>query len=72
VKELQALGLSVIPTGVVLSSRKTSLSLPENEEEIEHEAKELASASGEEIISEVSVNNAPVSIPEDENVKGEE
>lgn len=51
VKELQALGLKITPTGVITAAKKVStLSDDLEEEEVEKEAQELAVASGEEII----------------------
>ena len=53
VKELQALGLNVIPTGIVTYAKKTSgiQTIDENQEQVEKQAGELAKASGEEIAS---------------------
>ncbi|OGG21578.1 DNA-directed RNA polymerase subunit beta [Candidatus Gottesmanbacteria bacterium RIFCSPHIGHO2_12_FULL_43_26] len=54
VKELQALGLNVIPTGIVTYAKKTTgiQTIDENQEQVEKQAGELAKASGEEIASE--------------------
>ena len=41
VKELQALGLNVIPTGVVRQSRRLFPDLPKEEKAVEKKAKEL-------------------------------
>ena len=51
VKELQALGLNVIPTGTVTYAKKTTgiHVADENQEQVEKQAEELAKASGEEI-----------------------
>ncbi|MBI3380013.1 DNA-directed RNA polymerase subunit beta [Candidatus Gottesmanbacteria bacterium] len=72
VKELQALGLNVIPTGAVTASKKfTAVSDDETKEvEVVKEAKDLAKASGQDLIpdSKVSISNVPT--PEDENIKG--
>lgn len=51
VKELQALGLQVIPTGVV-SAKPPVISDTVKEEIVEKEAKELAEVSGEETVEE--------------------
>jgi DNA-directed RNA polymerase subunit beta len=62
VKELQALGLKITPTGVVTAqpSVQSSASTPpvQNEEIIEEKAKELAEASGEETV-EVELSEEP-------------
>ncbi len=54
VKELQALGLNIIPTGVVSSQRKTMEEAVEGSEKenITKEAQELAKASGEEMVNQ--------------------
>ncbi|KKS76366.1 MAG: hypothetical protein UV46_C0003G0001, partial [Candidatus Gottesmanbacteria bacterium GW2011_GWC2_42_8] len=54
VKELQALGLNVIPTGTVTYAKKTTgiQGGDENQEQVEKQAEELAKASGVEIASE--------------------
>lgn len=71
VKELQALGLNVLPIGTVLVGKKAaSLDEDSHEEQVEKEAQDLAKASGEEIIDETKVSSAVSPIAEDENVKG--
>jgi DNA-directed RNA polymerase subunit beta len=57
VKELQSLGLNVIPTGVVTASQKASTSTSDTiEEAVEEQAQELALASGEEqVVEEKSI-----------------
>ncbi len=55
VKELQALGLKVVPTGVVSTMKQLPVSAEEDEEKIEKEAQELALASGEKIVEDKSV-----------------
>ncbi|MCL5797882.1 MAG: DNA-directed RNA polymerase subunit beta [Patescibacteria group bacterium] len=76
VKELQALGLNVLPTGAVLATRKpVGDIISENEEEkVEKEAQALAVAAGEETVDEtaaVTSTTAVKTVPEDENVKKE-
>lgn len=69
VKELQALGLNVVPTGVVTSS---SLPLPQTsdaaaqEEAVQKEAAEIAKASGEEIVADASTSTG-VEVTQGEN-----
>ena len=55
VKELQALCLNVVPTGVVTYAKKTPLQVDEAEEKIEKEAEELAKVSGQDIVADSSV-----------------
>ena len=55
VKELQALCLNVVPTGVVTYAKKTPLQVDEAEEKIEKEAEELAKVSGQNIVADSSV-----------------
>jgi DNA-directed RNA polymerase subunit beta len=80
VKELQALGLKVIPTGAVTapslqSDPVVSLPLPqaEQEEKIVEEAKELAEASGEEAVETESLGEGITEeiIPEEETGEDE-
>ena len=63
VKELQALGLQVIPTGVV-TAKPPVITDTVKEEIVEKVAKELAEVSGEEIIEEVVEEVEPVLEPE--------
>lgn len=73
VKELQALGLNVLPTGAVAVGKAVAVTSPtedKEEEKIEKEAQALAKASGEEIV-EKSSNGEAVDVDKDENVKGE-
>ncbi len=71
VKELQALGLNVIPTGIVTVNKK--LVTPESGEikevEIEKVAQDLAAASGQNVVADASVSQVATVKPEDENVK---
>ena len=55
VKELQALCLNVVPTGVVTYAKKTPLQVDEAEEKIEKEAEELAKVSWQDIVADSSV-----------------
>ena len=64
VKELQALGLNVIPTGVVTTKPSIISDLPKEEKAVK-EAKELAKASGETVEEEV------VAVPAEEVLKTE-
>lgn len=60
VKELQALGLNVIPTGVV-TAKPPVITDTVKEEAVEKEAKELAEVSGQETVSEdAKAAEAPV------------
>jgi DNA-directed RNA polymerase subunit beta len=71
VKELQALGLNVIPIGTITQPKPTTdKQEDEAEEKVEKQAVELAVASGETVVEEGQVSGevAPVT-PEDENVK---
>ncbi|MBI2617393.1 DNA-directed RNA polymerase subunit beta [Candidatus Gottesmanbacteria bacterium] len=56
VKELQSLGLNVIPTGVVTASQKSVAQMADQEaieeEKVEKQAHDLAEASGEKVIEE--------------------
>lgn len=54
VKELQALGLNVIPSGVVSTQAKLASATAENieSEKVEEEAHELAEASGEKVVNQ--------------------
>lgn len=77
VKELQALGLNVMPTGAVIASKSTTTTTTtqvtdddQKEEEIEKEAQDLAAASGETVINEGNLSSTKQVVPEDENVKG--
>ncbi|MBP9813850.1 DNA-directed RNA polymerase subunit beta [Candidatus Woesebacteria bacterium] len=63
VKELQALGLQVIPTGVVTAKPPVITDLAK-EEVVEKVAKELAEVSGEETVEEVIEEVEPVLEPE--------
>ena len=87
VKELQALGLSVVPMGAVMAPKivplvsagttssptLTSKAALELEEKVEKEAKELAKASGETVLSDDTSTGGEVMpiLSEDENVKKE-
>ena len=63
VKELQALGLQVIPTGVV-TAKAPVITDTVKEEIVEKVAKELAEVSGEETVEEVVEETEPVIEPE--------
>ena len=67
VKELQALGLNVIPTGVVTTKPSIISDLPKEEKAVK-EAKELAKASGETVEEEVIV----LPIEKVEKIEGEQ
>lgn len=67
VKELQALGLSVMPTGVVTAKTPAPVDSPPKEEEIAKQAAELAQASGQETIADM-----PEIIEETTEMKAEE
>lgn len=72
VKELQALGLNVIPTGAVTVVKKVLADVSDEnskEEKIEKQAQELAAISGEEIVEGKSDTHTVITKPEDENVK---
>lgn len=70
VKELQALGLHVLPLGVVTASKKfPTISDDESKEDIEKEAKDLAKAAGEGMVGEGTISRKGTPAPEDENVK---
>jgi len=74
VKELQALGLSVIPTGAVISAKPappvTSADAV-TEEKVEKQAQALAVAAGESVVPEgTSTGEVTTPTPEDENIKG--
>ncbi len=71
VKELQALGLSVVPTGVVATK---PIVIPTIAEDIlKKEAEEIAKASGEETVAEEEVEEIPSHVePEDEAVQEKE
>jgi DNA-directed RNA polymerase subunit beta len=75
VKELQALGLSVIPTGAVTAKpvAPPATTTTVTDDTVKKEAVEIAKASGEEIVDEKAVV-APVAIvvPEDEAVTSKE
>lgn len=75
VKELQALGLNVTPSGVVTAIKKVITSDTDSkeikEEVIEKEAKALAHESGEELVEE-TLHTQKIQAPEDENIKGGE
>lgn len=72
VKELQALGLNVVPSGAVTASKKLAVSAEEEvkEDDIEKQAQDLATASGQDVVAEEVVTANAASVPEDENVKG--
>ncbi len=74
VKELQALGLLVAPTGTVIVGKRAVSEIEEGQEEkIEKQAHDLAKAAGVEIIDETSSSLQTTTVstqPEDENVKG--
>lgn len=74
VKELQALGLNVVPTGAVTTTKipTTTPADDKEEEKVEKQAQELAAAAGEEIVDEGASTGGEVKpvVPEDENVKG--
>jgi len=59
VKELQALGLSIKPTGAVTTAAKPVATTDDqtvtNEKEVKIEAKELAEASGEKVVEETPI-----------------
>jgi DNA-directed RNA polymerase subunit beta len=72
VKELQALGLSVTPTGVVTAKpfSSTTPSPTISDDIVKKEADEIAKASGEETVAPEAVVTAIASVtPEDEAVK---
>jgi hypothetical protein len=71
VKELQALCLSVTPTGVV-TAKPFSATVPTvSDEVVKKEAVEIAKASGEETVAPETVATATATAePEDESVKG--
>jgi len=70
VKELQALGLNVIPTGCVTASKKfVTVDDDVKEVEVENQAKDLAVASGVDMVDESQVATTAAITPEDENVK---
>lgn len=72
VKELQALGLNVTPTGAVVVTKvaaTTQAADDTKEEEVEKEAQDLAVAAGEVVVEEGAPVVKPPQ-PEDENVKG--
>jgi len=69
VKELQSLGLNVIPTGVVSAPKKNTTLVDDTvEEAVEKEAQALAVASGETVVGEGEKTTEPVVIES----KGEE
>ncbi len=72
VKELQALGLSVVPTGVVAA--KPTITVPTVADDVlKKEAEEIAKASGEETVAEEEIAETPSHVePEDEAVKSKE
>lgn len=71
VKELQALGLNVIPTGVVTVNKKLTPADTEEikEAEIEKAAQDLAAAAGQNLVADASIAQVATVKPEDENVK---
>lgn len=70
VKELQALGLNVIPAGAVTASKKLVVNADDDkEDEVEKEAKALAAAAGENVVAEQAVSVSALPVPEDENIK---
>ena len=59
VKELQALGLNIIPLDVVTLSKKLQLvDTEEKEKEVEKQAQELAQASGEEVVADSQITQS--------------
>jgi len=72
VKELQALGLSVVPTGVVTA--KPTITVPTIADDVlRKEAEEIAKASGEETVPEEEIEEVvPELEPEDEALKAKE
>ncbi|OGG27306.1 DNA-directed RNA polymerase subunit beta [Candidatus Gottesmanbacteria bacterium RIFCSPLOWO2_01_FULL_39_12b] len=71
VKELQSLGLQIIPTGVVTTSAKPVIDISdEDDQQLKKQANELAKAAGEKIVDEIINNGVTTVLPEDENVKG--
>ncbi|HUD19516.1 MAG TPA: DNA-directed RNA polymerase subunit beta [Patescibacteria group bacterium] len=74
VKELQALGLSVMPTGTVTAKpvpAPTTQTI--TDDVVKKEAEEIAKASGQETVDEAAPPVSPVSVvPEDESVKAKE
>ncbi len=72
VKELQALGLSVVPTGVVTA--KPTITVPTIADDVlRKEAEEIAKASGEETVAEEEVKEViPELEPDDEALKAKE
>jgi DNA-directed RNA polymerase subunit beta len=72
VKELQALGLSVVPIGVV-TAKPAPVAPTVTEEVVKKEAEEIAKASGEETVEEAKAEVAAVTVvPEDEAVTSKE
>jgi len=66
VKELQALGLNVVPTGVVVA--KPQIAAEEvKEEDVTKEAKELAQASGESAVTDEAKEDRGTQVPEEAN-----
>jgi len=71
VKELQALGLNVIPTGAVTAAKKVlSVTDEDHEEQTEKEAADLAKAVGAELVEDKPTGQVLTPKAEDENVKG--
>jgi DNA-directed RNA polymerase subunit beta len=68
VKELQALGLNVAPTGVVIAKPLT-MAQTANDDTVKKEAEEIAKASGEETVApDASGDKSSSGKPEDEKV----
>lgn len=66
VKELQALGLNVIPTGVV-TAKPPVIAEPVKEEVAQKEAKELAQVSGEETVADETPADRGTQVPSEPN-----
>ncbi len=72
VKELQALGLSVVPTGVVTAKPQSAQMVTTAvDEAVKKEAEEIAVASGQQEVVEEPVSLPTHSVPEDEAVNKE-
>ena len=73
VKELQALGLSVTPTGVVTAKPAPVILPTVADDVVKKEAVEIAKASGEEVVVEAEAQALPAHVkPEDEGVVAKE
>ena len=66
VKELQALGLNVIPTGVV-TAKPPVIADTVKEEVVVKEAKELAVVSGEETVTDEKAEERATEVPKEPN-----